>query len=92
MLIYLYMYRVGIVSLVLNKYYLLLMLMRIEYLSVVIFFFLYINMFIIKLEMFLIMIYLVFCVCEGVLGLCLLVVIIRCYGNNYVKSLSLLKC
>nr|YP_010591424.1 NADH dehydrogenase subunit 4L [Stethoconus japonicus]UFQ24463.1 NADH dehydrogenase subunit 4L [Stethoconus japonicus] len=41
-------------------------------------------------DMYLIMIFLCFSVCEGVLGLSLLVTLIRSYGNDQVNILSLL--
>nr|YP_010610650.1 NADH dehydrogenase subunit 4L [Cirrothauma murrayi]WAP91405.1 NADH dehydrogenase subunit 4L [Cirrothauma murrayi] len=44
-----------------------------------------------SLDYFLIMVVIVFSVCEASLGLSLLVSLIRCYGNDYVKMLSLYK-
>nr|QDI93423.1 NADH dehydrogenase subunit 4L [Pygovepres vaccinicola] len=42
-------------------------------------------------DMYLILIFLTFSVCEGVLGLSVLVGLIRCHGNDHVNSLFLLK-
>nr|QDI93332.1 NADH dehydrogenase subunit 4L [Roburocoris exiguus] len=42
-------------------------------------------------DMYLILIFLTFSVCEGVLGLSILVGLIRCHGNDHVNSLFLLK-
>nr|YP_010610676.1 NADH dehydrogenase subunit 4L [Cirrothauma magna]WAP91431.1 NADH dehydrogenase subunit 4L [Cirrothauma magna] len=44
-----------------------------------------------SLDYFLIMVVVVFSVCEASLGLSLLVSLIRCHGNDYVKVLSLYK-
>nr|QGQ61705.1 NADH dehydrogenase subunit 4L [Pseudolebinthus sp. 1 RN-2019] len=38
------------------------------------------------------MIYLVFSVCEGVLGLGILVCMVRGYGNDYFQSFVILRC
>nr|WAP91522.1 NADH dehydrogenase subunit 4L [Opisthoteuthis sp.] len=44
-----------------------------------------------SMDYFLIMILVVFSVCEASLGLALLVSMIRCHGNDYVKTLNLYK-
>nr|YP_009479370.1 NADH dehydrogenase subunit 4L [Sabethes glaucodaemon]AVV61106.1 NADH dehydrogenase subunit 4L [Sabethes glaucodaemon] len=38
------------------------------------------------------MFFLSFCVCEGVLGLSILVSMIRTHGNDYFQSFSVLQC
>uniref|UniRef100_A0AAU6MWV1 NADH-ubiquinone oxidoreductase chain 4L n=1 Tax=Xenogryllus maniema TaxID=3120009 RepID=A0AAU6MWV1_9ORTH len=38
------------------------------------------------------MIYLVFSVCEGALGLGILVSMVRCYGNDFFQSFVVLRC
>nr|YP_009689639.1 NADH dehydrogenase subunit 4L [Mansonia amazonensis]QEE94342.1 NADH dehydrogenase subunit 4L [Mansonia amazonensis] len=38
------------------------------------------------------MFFLTFCVCEGVLGLSILVSMIRTHGNDYFQSFSILQC
>nr|QDI93345.1 NADH dehydrogenase subunit 4L [Quercophylus gonoporospinus] len=42
-------------------------------------------------DMYLILIFLTFSVCEGVLGLSSLVSLIRCHGNDYINSLFVVK-
>nr|AKK32514.1 NADH dehydrogenase subunit 4L [Aenictopecheidae sp. PJ-2015] len=66
----------------------LLMLLMLEYLVLMIFFLLiiYLNMY--YNELYFCMIYLIFTVCEGIMGLSLLVVLIRNHGNDMIKSLS----
>nr|QXN53081.1 NADH dehydrogenase subunit 4L [Hemerobius simulans] len=43
-------------------------------------------------EMFFLMIFLVFSVCEGVLGLSILVSMVRTHGNDYFQSFNILRC
>nr|YP_009943620.1 NADH dehydrogenase subunit 4L [Hemerobius spodipennis]QOD41874.1 NADH dehydrogenase subunit 4l [Hemerobius spodipennis] len=43
-------------------------------------------------EMFFMMIFLVFSVCEGVLGLSILVSMVRTHGNDYFQSFNILRC
>lgn len=71
--------------------HLLLSLLRLEYLvlciyiSIIIFMYLYIS------DIYIILVFLTFSVCEGVLGLSVLVSLIRCHGNDQVNSLFMLK-
>nr|AVN67923.1 NADH dehydrogenase subunit 4L [Arenivaga sp. B097] len=75
-----------------NYKHLLITLLGLEFLVLVNFFimFMYLNMF--NYELYFTMIYLTFSVCEGALGLSILVSMIRGYGNDYFQSLSLLQC
>nr|QIJ99775.1 NADH dehydrogenase subunit 4L [Caenis sp. JYZ-2020] len=43
-------------------------------------------------DLYLSMIFLTFSVCEGALGLSLLVFLVRCHGNDYFQTFSMLKC
>lgn len=71
--------------------HLLLTLLRLEYLVLCIFIF--INLYIMGIlgDIYIILVFLTFSVCEGVLGLSILVTIIRRYGNDQVGSLFLSK-
>nr|QNG56219.1 NADH dehydrogenase subunit 4L [Pediacus sp. MJ-2020] len=73
-----------------KRKHLLLMLLSVEFVVLV----LYLNMFmylmLMNYELFFLMIYLTMSVCEGVLGLSLLVSMIRVHGNDYVLSFSML--
>jgi NADH-ubiquinone oxidoreductase chain 4L len=93
-LIYLFMFMLltGLLGFLFNQSYVLIRLLFLEYLSVTIFFFISLIVDRIELESYIIIIYLVFCVCEGRIGLGLLILIIRFYGNNFMGRLSLLKC
>nr|QDI93397.1 NADH dehydrogenase subunit 4L [Insulaphylus sp. ph6] len=42
-------------------------------------------------DMYLVLVFLTFSVCEGVLGLSVLVNLIRCHGNDHVNSLFFIK-
>nr|YP_010626151.1 NADH dehydrogenase subunit 4L [Agulla arizonica]WBK02988.1 NADH dehydrogenase subunit 4L [Agulla arizonica] len=43
-------------------------------------------------ELYFSMIFIVYCVCEGALGLSILVSLIRTHGNDYFKSFNFLQC
>jgi len=43
-------------------------------------------------DLYLSIIFLTFRVCEGVLGLSVLVFLVRCHGNDYFRTFNLLKC
>lgn len=68
--------------------YLLLTLLTIELIMLSLLLLLFLNM--IVLNILLILYYLVFVVCEGVLGLSLLILLIRRFGNNNIYMISLL--
>nr|UPL65490.1 NADH dehydrogenase subunit 4L [Phaenacantha marcida] len=82
------MFFVGVISFCLIKDHLLTTLITLEYLVLVNFltFFLYLSMF--GCELYFILVYLIFCVCEGALGLGVLVNMIRSHGNDMLSSLS----
>nr|AZH07866.1 NADH dehydrogenase subunit 4L [Lepinotus reticulatus] len=81
-----------LVSYVLNRNHVLMMLISLEFVGLVIFFFCYLKMVVLIEEQYFLMVYLSFCVCEGVIGLSLLVGMIRSHGSDFISSLSLLKC
>nr|YP_010730292.1 NADH dehydrogenase subunit 4L [Blondelia inclusa]WEG23159.1 NADH dehydrogenase subunit 4L [Blondelia inclusa] len=80
----------GIFTFVSSRKHLLSMLLSLEYivLSLFLLLFIYLNM--INYENFFSMMYLVFIVCEGSLGLSILVSMIRIYGNDYFQSFNIL--
>jgi NADH-ubiquinone oxidoreductase chain 4L len=81
-----------LISYVLNRNHVLMILIRLEFIGLVIFFFCYLKMVVLIEEQYFLMVYLSFCVCEGVIGLRLLVGIIRSHGRDFIGRLSLLKC
>nr|ANJ70518.1 NADH dehydrogenase subunit 4L [Hygrotus impressopunctatus] len=79
----------GLITFSLKRKHLLLMLLSMEFiiLSLYILLFLYLSNF--DSEYYFSMMFLVFCVCESVLGLSVLVSLIRTHGNDYFFSLNL---
>lgn len=75
-----------------NRKHLLITLLSLEYLILSLFLFLCIYLIKNNLEIYFIILFLVFRVCEGALGLSILVSIVRTHGNNYFQSFNLLRC
>nr|UBN08987.1 NADH dehydrogenase subunit 4L [Panesthia tryoni tryoni] len=75
-----------------NRKHLLATLLSLEFIVLVLYtmLFNYLNMF--NFELFFMMIFLTFSVCEGALGLSILVSMIRSYGNDFFNIYSMLKC
>nr|QNE85684.1 NADH dehydrogenase subunit 4L [Phaonia tuguriorum] len=82
----------GVVIFVLNRKHLLSMLLSLEYIVLSLFFLLFIYLNMLSCENFFMLMFLVFSVCEGVLGLSVLVSMIRTHGNDYFQSLNILQC
>nr|YP_009491530.1 NADH dehydrogenase subunit 4L [Musca sorbens]AWI48594.1 NADH dehydrogenase subunit 4L [Musca sorbens]QAB45354.1 NADH dehydrogenase subunit 4L [Musca sorbens] len=82
----------GIFTFVSNRKHLLSMLLSLEYivLSLFLLLFVYLNMY--NYENFFSMMFLTFSVCEGALGLSILVSMIRTHGNDYFQSFNILQC
>nr|YP_010022598.1 NADH dehydrogenase subunit 4L [Sarcophaga josephi]QOP39446.1 NADH dehydrogenase subunit 4L [Sarcophaga josephi] len=82
----------GVFTFVSNRKHLLSMLLSLEYivLSLFLLLFIYLNMF--NFEFFFSMMFLTFSVCEGALGLSILVSMIRTHGNDYFQSFNILQC
>nr|WRO44763.1 NADH dehydrogenase subunit 4L [Themus sp. 'bimaculicollis'] len=81
---------VSLIVLTLNAKHLLLMLMSLEFLVVYIYFGLFIMMIYMNYEYYFSMVFLTMSVCEGTLGLSILVSLIRSYGNDYFQSFNIL--
>nr|QNV12158.1 NADH dehydrogenase subunit 4L [Aphodius foetens] len=84
------MYFAGLFSFCLKRKHLLLMLLSLEFIILSLYFnmFLYLSLF--NYEYFFSMIFLSMSVCEGALGLSILVSLIRTHGNDYFQSFNLL--
>lgn len=82
----------GTMVFVSNRKHLLSTLLRLEFivLSLFLFIFIYLNLY--GYEGFFRMIFLTFRVCEGALGLSILVSMIRTHGNDYFNTFSILQC
>ncbi|YP_009183567.1 NADH dehydrogenase subunit 4L (mitochondrion) [Galleria mellonella] len=84
------MFLIGNMIFVSKHKHLLIVLLSLEFIVLSIFFFLLIYLSLIEMNMFMLMVFLVFSVCEGALGLSILVSMIRTHGNDYFQSFNLL--
>nr|AJF94303.1 NADH dehydrogenase subunit 4L [Corizus sp. 'albomarginatus'] len=85
-----FMFFSGVVAFSSVRKHLLLTLFSLEYLVLVLFLLLFIFLLFYGFEMYFILFFLVFTVCEGALGLGVLVNMIRSHGNDLLSSLSIL--
>lgn len=88
----LFLFFSGVRVFVSNRKHLLSTLLRLEFIVLGLFLFLFIYLNIFNYESFFSIIFLTFRVCEGALGLSILVSIIRTHGNDYFNSFSVLQC
>nr|YP_008081096.1 NADH dehydrogenase subunit 4L [Papilio maackii]AGG19608.1 NADH dehydrogenase subunit 4L [Papilio maackii] len=70
--------------------HLLIVLLSLEFIVLSIFFMMIMYLSYIEYDMYMLMIFLLFSVCEGALGLAILVSMIRTHGNDYFQSFSML--
>lgn len=75
-----------------RRKHLLCTLLRLEFIVLILFRILLFYLNFIKFEIYFRIFFLRFCVCEGVLGLSILVSIIRTHGNDYFQRFSILQC
>nr|AXS65055.1 NADH dehydrogenase subunit 4L [Tenebrionoidea sp. 5 KM-2017] len=80
----------GIMMFSFNHKHLLLMLLSLEFIVLSIYLNLFIYLSFMSSEYFFSMIFLTFSVCEGALGLSILVSLIRTHGNDYFQSFNIL--
>nr|AML26486.1 NADH dehydrogenase subunit 4L [Staphylinidae sp. BMNH 1274658] len=90
MFIFFCMYFCGLLVFCLKRKHLLLMLMSLEFIILSLFLGLLLNLSNYSNELYFSMIFLTMSVCEGALGLSVLVSLIRSYGNDYFSSYSIL--
>nr|ULR86983.1 NADH dehydrogenase subunit 4L [Macquartia sp. 3 HNL-2022a] len=82
----------GMFIFVSNRKHLLSMLLSLEYIVLSLFLLLLIYLNMLMYEGFFSMMFLTFSVCEGALGLSILVSMIRTHGNDYFQSFNILQC
>nr|YP_010472532.1 NADH dehydrogenase subunit 4L [Harpalus griseus]UVG42156.1 NADH dehydrogenase subunit 4L [Harpalus griseus] len=89
-LVYIFMFFIGMLVFSSKRKHLLLMLLSLEFiiLSIYMLMFIYLSMF--DFEYYFSMMFLTFCVCESVLGLSILVSLIRTHGNDFFFSMNML--
>nr|YP_010491913.1 NADH dehydrogenase subunit 4L [Oraesia emarginata]UWM92699.1 NADH dehydrogenase subunit 4L [Oraesia emarginata] len=88
--VFILMFIIGNLIFVLKHKHLLIVLLSLEFIVLSIFFFLLVFLSHINFEMYLLMVFLVFSVCEGALGLSILVSMIRTHGNDYFQGFNML--
>nr|WRK83558.1 NADH dehydrogenase subunit 4L [Glyphodes pyloalis] len=84
------MFIVGNMIFVSKHKHLLIVLLSLEFMVLSVYFLLMMMFMYIDYDMYMLMVFLVFSVCEGALGLSILVSMIRTYGNDYFQSFNLL--
>nr|AXS66087.1 NADH dehydrogenase subunit 4L [Elateroidea sp. 9 KM-2017] len=84
------MYFFGLVVFCLKSKHLLMMLLSLEFIVVSLYFGIYCCLLSFCMESYFGMVFLTMSVCEGALGLSILVSLIRSYGNDYFQSFNLL--
>nr|AIY62149.1 NADH dehydrogenase subunit 4L [Glyptotermes sp. C TB-2014] len=75
-----------------NRSHLLITLLSLEFLVLILFTIIYFYLCLFNYELYFVMFFLVLSVCEGSLGLSILVSMIRGFGNDYFQSYSVLQC
>nr|YP_010010064.1 NADH dehydrogenase subunit 4L [Sipalinus gigas]QNS38622.1 NADH dehydrogenase subunit 4L [Sipalinus gigas] len=78
----------GLMVFVSSRKHMLLMLLSLEFVVISLYFFMFIYLSKLGFDYFFCMIYLTMSVCEGALGLAILVMMIRSHGNDFVLSFS----
>nr|YP_009539769.1 NADH dehydrogenase subunit 4L [Apostictopterus fuliginosus]AYP72707.1 NADH dehydrogenase subunit 4L [Apostictopterus fuliginosus] len=84
------MFMIGNMIFVSKHKHLLITLLSLEFLVLSIYFLLLLYLSYIEFNKYMLMVFLVFSVCEGALGISILVSMIRTYGSDYFQSFSLL--
>nr|YP_009555380.1 NADH dehydrogenase subunit 4L [Triodia sylvina]AZU95917.1 NADH dehydrogenase subunit 4L [Triodia sylvina] len=90
MFISFFMFMLGNMIYCSKRKHLLVVLLSLEFMVLSLFFFMVIYLSNIDYEFYFLMIFLVFSVCEGVLGLSILISMIRTNGNDFFQSFNLL--
>nr|YP_010378549.1 NADH dehydrogenase subunit 4L [Hestinalis nama]QYC94745.1 NADH dehydrogenase subunit 4L [Hestinalis nama]WGL40184.1 NADH dehydrogenase subunit 4L [Hestinalis nama] len=90
LMVILVMYLVGNMIFVSKHKHLLIVLLSLEFIVLSIFFLMMMYLMLVVNNMYMLMVFLVFSVCEGALGLSILVSMIRTHGNDYFYSYNLI--
>nr|ARH54243.1 NADH dehydrogenase subunit 4L [Cteniopus sp. AH-2016] len=84
------MFSSGLLVFCLKRKHLLLMLLSLEFIVISVYLLMFLYLSFLGNDFFFSMVFLTFSVCEGVLGLSILVSLIRTHGNDYFQSFSIL--
>ncbi|YP_009166945.1 NADH dehydrogenase subunit 4L (mitochondrion) [Plodia interpunctella] len=90
MMVILIMYLIGNLIFSSKQKHLLIVLLSLEFIVLSMFFLILLYVSYFESNMYMLMVFLVFSVCEGALGLSILVSMIRTHGNDYFQSFNLL--
>nr|AKM70062.1 NADH dehydrogenase subunit 4L [Neothoracaphis yanonis] len=82
----------GILFYIFNFNHLLMMLLGLEYLLLILSLLFMFNLMLFIKQYLLLLLFFIFCISESVLGLTILIMMVRMYGNDYLKSLMILQC
>nr|APX40443.1 NADH dehydrogenase subunit 4L [Longitarsus melanocephalus] len=83
-----FMFMMGVFGFIFNRKHLLLMLLMLEFIVILMYLNLFIYLMMMNYEYFFSMIFLTMSVCEGALGLSILILMVRINGNDYILSFS----
>nr|WPS93660.1 NADH dehydrogenase subunit 4L [Stenischia montanis yunlongensis] len=87
-----FMFMMGFMKFSMNRKNLLVSLLILEYKVLIMFLMMYMCLNFCMFENYFLMMYIVFSVCESVLGLSILVSMIRTHGNDYFQGFNMLQC
>lgn len=90
--IFIFIFISGLISLCLNRNHIIIRLLRLELIVLSSFCFFYLILSLIMNDIYILLIFLIFRVCEGVIGLSCLVKLIRSHGNDYLHLINLNIC
>nr|YP_010554733.1 NADH dehydrogenase subunit 4L [Arctopsyche spinescens]UYO79366.1 NADH dehydrogenase subunit 4L [Arctopsyche spinescens] len=76
----------------LNRKHLLSLLLSLEFIMLILMLFMVVYFSNIQNEYYFLMVFMVMMVCEGVLGISILVLMVRFYGNDYFQLFSVMEC
>nr|YP_009699993.1 NADH dehydrogenase subunit 4L [Dermestes frischii]QEK77736.1 NADH dehydrogenase subunit 4L [Dermestes frischii] len=88
--VYIFMFICGLLSFCINRKHLLMMLLSLEFVVLSLFIIMFIFLSFLSFESYFSLIFLSMSVCEGALGLSILVSLIRTHGNDNFQSFSIL--
>nr|YP_010175324.1 NADH dehydrogenase subunit 4L [Neotoxoptera formosana]QSL98444.1 NADH dehydrogenase subunit 4L [Neotoxoptera formosana] len=91
-LVLLFMLFSGVLFYIFNFNHLLMMLLGLEYLLLILSLLFLMNLMMFIKQYVLLLVFFIFCISESVLGLTILILMVRMYGNDYLKSLMILQC
>nr|ARH54360.1 NADH dehydrogenase subunit 4L [Dibolia rugulosa] len=83
-----FMFFFGVMSFILNRKHLLLMLLSLEFINIILYLSLFLFLINMNFEYYFSMVFLTMSVCEGALGLSILILLVRLYGNDYLMTFS----